>query len=296
MGQLAEFAVTWQLVPLVAVALSGVTVAYLAAALTVTGRHPSQPWRARHTLFFLAGVLVLLSVTLGPIGAYDDTFFWAHMAQHIALMMLAAPLLLLGEPVLLVLRVCSRDTRRRYVVPFLHSRIVRFATHPVVAWLVFAGVLMGTHFTGFYEYALAHPPVHDYVEHALFLGAGLLYFYPLLGTSPGAALSGRAKVASMALMMALEVGVGVAIASRGQVMYLYYSAVTERPWGPPTALADQRLAGELMWSTGLILNAGWLGVAGWKWVRSAPLGDRRNSSVLRKLRGSRAGLEGLASP
>ena len=55
-------------------------------------------------MFFGLGLLVVLVATLGPVGSYDDEFFWAHMSQHILLMMVAAPLLLLGEPVLLVRR------------------------------------------------------------------------------------------------------------------------------------------------------------------------------------------------
>ena len=249
--------------------LAAVTAAYLLAAGRVTHLHPTQPWPRRHTVLFCLGMLTVLVATLGPVGSFDDDFFWAHMTQHILLMMLAAPLLLLGEPVLLVLRISSRQVRRTVILPVLHSRVVRFLTHPVVGWLVFAGVLYGTHFTGFFEYALEHPAVHDYVEHSLYLGAGLLYFYPLLGVSPGAsAMQPFAKVVSLFTMMLPEAATGFAIYMASSVLYPFYEAVDDRPWGPSTALADQRLGGAFMWSSAMLFDAMWISVAVWGWLKA----------------------------
>jgi putative membrane protein len=275
-GHVWELVTTWSLDLPLLVVLVAVTGAYLATARSVTRRHPTQPWPARHSGFFVAGIGVVLVSTLGPFGTLDDTFFWAHMTQHILLMMLAAPLLLLGEPVLLVLRASSRSFRRRVVLPVLHSRVVRFLTHPVVSWVIFAAVLVGTHFTGFFEYALEHEGIHSYVEHPLYLGAGLLYFYPLLGTSPGAsAMAPFAKVVSLFLMMLPEVMVGFAIYTAGAVLYPFYSGVEDRPWGPSTALADQRVGGALMWSSAMIFDALWISVAVWEWMKSEEHKARR---------------------
>jgi putative copper resistance protein D len=275
-GHVWELARTWSFEPVLVLTLIVVAAAYTAAARRVTRDHPGQPWPARHSILFTLGLLVVLVSTLGPVGSYDDDFFWAHMSQHILLMMLAAPLLLLGEPVLLVLRASSKEVRHSLVVPILHSRAVRFLTHPVVGWLVFAGVLVGTHFTGFFEYALEHPLVHDYVEHPLYLGAGLLYFYPLLGVGPGAsAMPPFAKVVSLFLMMVPEAMVGFAIYMAHGVLYPFYEAVDERPWGPSTALDDQRLGGALMWSSAMLFDAAWISVAVWGWMRAEEHRGRR---------------------
>ena len=264
-----EFATTWSFTPgpLLVLILAGA--GYLLAARRVTRTHPTQPWSRRHTAFFFGGIAVVVVAILGPVGSLDDAFFWAHMTQHILLMMLAAPLLLLGEPVLLVLRVSNRDFRQRIAIPVLRSRIVRFMTHPVVSWLIFAGVLIGAHFTRFFEYALEHDVVHNYVEHPLYLGAGLLYFYPLLGTNPGAsAMPPFAKVVSLFLMMVPEVMVGFAIYTAGAVLYPHYLGVEDRPWGPSTALADQRLGGALMWSSSMLFDVIWICVAVAAWIRA----------------------------
>lgn len=279
-----ELVTTWSFELPLLLALVGAVAVYLAAARSVTRRHPTQPWRAHHSAFFVGGVAVVMVATLGPFGSLDDTFFWAHMTQHILLMMLAAPLLLLGEPVLLLLRSSSRTFRQGVVLPVLHSRAVRFVTHPVVSWVVFAGVLVGAHFTGFFEFALEHEAVHHYVEHPLYLGAGLLYFYPLLGTSPGAsAMPPFAKVVSLFLMMLPETMVGFAIYMAGAVLYPHYTGVTDRPWGPSTALADQRLGGAFMWSSAMVFDALWISVAVWEWMKAEEHKARRVDAAVKRL-------------
>jgi len=278
---LREFASSWQLAPPLALMLVAATTAYLVAARSVTRQHPTQPWPVRHTAFFLSGIVLIVLVTLGPVGVYDDDFFWAHMTQHIVLMMAAAPLLLLGEPVLLLLRVSTRSFRQQVVIPVLRSRVMGVLTNPVVTWLIFASVLLGTHFTGFFEYALEHPLVHDYVEHPLYLGAGLLYYYPLLGASPGATpISPFGKVISLFLMMVPETVVGFGIYTAGYVLYPYYATVANRPWGPSTALLDQRLGGAFMWSAGMIFHALWISVAAWAWMKAEEVKGRRIDAAI----------------
>jgi cytochrome c oxidase assembly factor CtaG len=270
----------WDFAPVPTLAILIALGGYLVAVRVVDRRHPTQPWPIRHTVAFCGGLLSIVWVTIGPIGVYDDTFFWAHMTQHIVLMMLAAPLLLLGEPVLLILRVSSRSFRRRVVIPILHSRVVRALTNPVVTWVLFASVLVGTHFTGFYEYALEHNVVHVYVEHPLYLTAGLLYYYPLLGSSPGgAALPPFAKVVSQFLMMLPETMTGFALYMTSAVIYPYYEQVS-RPWGPSSALADQRLGGSLMWASGMVLDALWISVAAWQWFKAEETKARRIDAAL----------------
>jgi cytochrome c oxidase assembly factor CtaG len=279
-----ELVTTWSFELPLLLGLLGAVGLYLTAARSVSRRHPAQPWSVRHSAFFVAGVTVVMVATLGPFGSLDDTFFWAHMTQHILLMMFAAPLLLLGEPVLLVLRSSTRAVRRDVVLPVLHSRVVRFLTHPVVSWVIFAGVLVGAHFTGFFEFALEHDAVHHYLEHPLYLGAGLLYFYPLLGTSPGAsAMPPFAKVVSLFLMMLPETMVGFAIYMAGSVLYPHYSGVTDRPWGPSTAIADQRLGGAFMWSSAMVFDALWISVAVWEWLKAEEHKARRVDAAIARL-------------
>ncbi|MEO6702372.1 MAG: cytochrome c oxidase assembly protein, partial [Jatrophihabitantaceae bacterium] len=216
---------------------------------------------------------------LGPVGGFDDIFFWAHMTQHLILTMLAAPLLVLGEPVLLILRVATPAWRRRRVVPILRSKVIRWLTDPVATWLLFVVVLLGTHFSPFYDYALNHSWVHDFVEHPLYLIAALLFYYPLLATNPGPrTLAPAGRVISLALMMVPEAFTGFFIYATPYVMYPFYASV-QRPFGPGV-LADQQLGGALMWSSSMLLDTAWLALAAREWLRADARRTRRLDAAL----------------
>jgi len=224
--------------------------------------------------------LVLLWVILqGPTGVFDDTFLWAHMVQHIVLVMVCAPLLVLGAPVLLVLRVSSPGLRRRWVVPLLRSRAAGALTNPVTTWLVLVAVIVGTHFTPFYEFALEHSNLHRLVEHPLYLGAALLYFYPLLpGSLAARRVTPAGRVVSLVLMMVPETMTGFFIYASPYLMYPFYAHVA-RPFGPE-ALADQQLGGALMWAGSMLIDAGWVALAAYAWLRSEEARGRRSDAVL----------------
>ena len=64
------------------------------------------------------------------------------------------------------------------------------------------------------------------------------------------------------------------------VLYPYYSNVHDRPWGPSTALTDQRLGGSMMWSSGMIFNALWISIAVWEWIKSEDVKARRVDAVI----------------
>ena len=157
----------------------------LAGALYVWGvRHRSDPrlaWPARRTWCFLIGLALLATAYLGPLAAWSHTFFWAHMSQHLIVMMAAAPLLVLGDPLTLWFRASSGPARRAIVIPVLRSRAVAVLLNPYVTWALFAVVLLGTHFTPFYEWALRNHDADTFVEQPLYLAVAVLYYLPLIG-------------------------------------------------------------------------------------------------------------------
>lgn len=268
------FASTWTLEPIPAALLIASSLLYLAGVATVRRQRQRQPWSRWRTTSFLAGLALTWIVIVGPIGAYDDTFFWSHMVQHIVLMMIAGPLLLLGSPVLLLLRASPRRIRHDYLVPVLRSRVVVGLSNPVTGWLIFAGVLVGTHFSPFFNFALEHPPVHDYVEHSLYLGAALIYYYPLLGhnavprfVKPGV------RVVSLVTMMIPETMTGFFIYAANYLLYPYYAHV-DRPFGPGP-FYDQQLAGALMWAGSMVIDSVWVVLAVLDWLHSEERRARR---------------------
>ena len=82
----------------------------------------------------MLGLLAILVALDSGIERYDTSLFSDHMVQHMILTLVAPVLLLYAGPITLLLRASSAETRRRWIFPFLHSRVVRFLSFPVVAW------------------------------------------------------------------------------------------------------------------------------------------------------------------
>lgn len=230
--------------------------------LRAYARVPAFPSvRRTHFLLGLGVVLVALS---SPIAVYEGPLFWVHMAQHLLLTMVAAPLLLLGTPVTLALRAATAPGRKR-LLRVLHSRIVAALTNPVVTWSLFALVMWLTHFTGLYDLALENEWAHV-AEHAAYLVAACLFWWPVIGLEPGAARLGwPGRIAYLILAMPQQSFLGVAIHQAGEPLYPHYETVA-RTWGP-TPLGDQQLAGTIMWVVGDLLFIGALVVAVLAWMR-----------------------------
>jgi putative copper resistance protein D len=146
----------------------------------------------------------------------------------------------------------------------LRSRVVKVIAHPLVAWLLFTAVMWGSHVSPLFDAALEDPLLHD-IEHALYLGTALLFWWPVVGRDPSPwRLPYPARVFYLALQMPLNSLLGVAILFSGQVLYPHYMT-TGRTW-LPSPLEDQQLAGAIMWGVGdaaflvaiLLVIAAWM--------------------------------------
>jgi putative copper resistance protein D len=248
---LASLALGWSFDPLVWLPIAAATLLWLAAVWRVDAAHPATPVPIRRTVFFLAGMAALLLALASGIERYATTLFSIHMVQHILIAFVAAPLIALAGPITLLLRFARPDIRKGVILPVLRSRPVRYLTHPVVAWLVFAGVMWGSHFSPLFDAALDDEWVHR-LEHAIFLAAALLFWWPGVGVDP---VPGRMNHPVRALYVGLQMPqntfLALAIMSATVVLYPHY-ATTARDW-PPTPLADQQLAGGIMWVAGDIV-------------------------------------------
>ena len=236
---------------------------YWAGVRSVLGSHPDNPVPRRRVLAWYGGLLALFVALQSPIATYDTTLFSVHMVQHLLLMMVVAPLLVLGAPITLLLRVVSPSARKGVVLPVLHSRAARAISFPVVAWVVFAGVMYGSHFSPLFDAALENVFVH-LLEHALYLGAGLLFWWPVVGADPSPwRMPHPARVLYVFLGMPWSSFLALAIFSAPGLLYPHY-ATLQRDWGL-SPLADQQLAGGIMWvgGDGLFLVAVVAMVAAW---------------------------------
>lgn len=199
----------------------------------------------RANVALLCGVIVL-AVVLGPwFDALSDRSFAWHMIQHVAIMLIAAPLLLLGSPLRRLLAALPTQTARQ-VSRVLRAKPFHTFASPVIAWLSFAIVLYATHFSPMYEAALEHPAVHG-IEHVLYLVVALVFWNPILAVAPSPhALSFPARIFYVFTAMPIGGFLALAIYTASHPMYPYYAARL----GTAAALADQAYGGEIMWLSG----------------------------------------------
>lgn len=257
----------WEFVPVLSTLLIIYAILYYTAAYKINSNPEIPAWDFKKSLSFSVALFVIWIANFGPIGALDGTFFWAHMVQHLLVMMVAAPLFVLSSPVLLLMRVASPSFRKSIITPVLRSNVVKWLTNPVVTWVFFAAVLLGTHFTPFYNFALENDWAHLYIEHPLYLTAALMYFYPILEGNPQPHKVPYAwRIVSLFTMMVPETMTGFFIYASTHVRYPHYETVL-RPFGSD-ALTDQRLGGGLMWSMSMVIDSIWLAVAVSDWFRS----------------------------
>ena len=261
---LAAFVLGWSFDLTIWLPLVLAAAAYLWAVRRVDAAHPANPVPRDRPAFFLLDLAAIAIALQSGVERYDTTLFSVHMLQHVILIFLAAPAIVLAAPITLVLRVATPRTRQRWVLPILHSRIVRVIGHPLVAWLLFTAVMWGTHFSPLFDAALENVWLHD-LEHVLYLASSMLFWWPIVGRDPSPwRMSHPARLLFMFLEMPFNSFLGVAIMFAGTVLYPHY-ATTGRLWGP-TPLEDQQAAGAIMWGVGdagfllalLLATAAWM--------------------------------------
>jgi cytochrome c oxidase assembly factor CtaG len=191
---------------------------------------------------FASGSIVLVLAVCGPFDDLADHSLAWHMSQHLLLIGVVAPLLLLGAPLRLVLAALDWRAGSR-LAGLLNSPLGRTLSNPAFAWLQFLFVLYGAHFSGLYEAALEHPAIHV-GEHGLFLASAVLFWSPLLAVAPAPhAPSHPARILALFLALPLSALLGFVFYVTEHALYAHYAA-------QPGALADQRRAGLIMWIAG----------------------------------------------
>jgi putative membrane protein len=254
----------WTLDPVPILGVLVVAAAYLWAERRVARVHADHPVPSYRRWLFLGGLAAILLALVSPIDTFEGSLFSVHMVQHMLLEFMAAPLLVLAAPITLALRAASPPARHRLVF-VLHSPPVRWLAFPLVTWIVFAAVNWGWHFSSWYDLALQNDLVH-YAEHACFLGAALLFWWPAIGPDPQPRrMPHPVRILYLFLAMPQNSFLGVALLSTESVLYPHYQNLV-RAWGP-SPLDDQHLGGTLMWVFGdLVFLVAMIGVVA-AWMR-----------------------------
>jgi putative membrane protein len=262
---LLNLALGWSFEPALILPLLGAAWLWTRAVQRVNAAHADNPVPRRRSVFFLGGLLTIAIALQSGIERYDTSLFSVHMVQHILLTLVAAPLIALGAPVTLLLRVATPAVRRRWILPVLHSRLLRVLSFPVVAWIALAAVMWGTHFSALFDVALENRFVHD-LEHLLYLVAALLFWWPAVGLDPSPwRMSHPVRALYVFLQMPQNTLLAVIILNATTPLYLHYATLL-RPWGPST-LFDQQIAAVIMWLSGDLLFIGAMAAIMFGWMR-----------------------------
>lgn len=244
----------WTLDPWIVVPLLVVAVLFAGGWRRLRARSVRGGNRLLHRVrFFATGWLVLAVALVSPLHQAGERSFAAHMFEHELIMLLAAPLLVLSEPLAILLWAFPASARRG-IGTAAKTRFVQGAwrrlSDPITATLLQAAVLWLWHAPAFFDLALAHEGWHA-AQHLSFLVSALLFWTAMLSrrTAPG--------VAALCLVTTSIVSgaLGALMAFANGPWYAGYARLGMTPFGL-TPAEDQQLAGLLMWVPGGLVHAG----------------------------------------
>ena len=199
--------------------------------------HGVRPWQ---TVWFGTGLLAIVVALESPLDALSEQLFAFHMSQHMLLILVAAPLLVVGAPVAPLLWALPEPARRRAVASafrtaavFLTSAPIAFAAHSLALWL--------WHLPALYEAALSNRGIHI-LEHLSFVATAVLFWWAIVHITRAV---GVLYLFGLALQSTL---LGALLAFSPTPWYTAHQA-SAPAWGL-TPVQDQQLAGLIMWVPG----------------------------------------------
>jgi putative membrane protein len=224
--------------------------------------HGIRKWEAG---CFAAGWVTLFVALVSPLHPLGQVLFAAHMTQHELLMLVAAPLLALGRPLIAFLRAlpaswASALARASNARPW--RAVWGAVASPFGAWLINAGVLWAWHAPALFQATLHNEWVHA-LQHTSFLAAALLFWYALIHGKRTIVNYGTGVL--YLFTTAIHSGLLGALLTFGQTVWYPDYARTTPAWGI-APLEDQQIGGLIMWvpaclvyiAAGLAMFAAWL--------------------------------------
>jgi len=216
-------------------------------------RGPSNPLTNTHLVAFLGGIFALWIAIGSPLAAFDEASLTVHMIQHLLLMLIVPPLLLIGAPAISVLHGLPQFVVRTVLGSLFRlqwlQRLGSLLLHPVSCLLLATVTMIAWHVPAAFELALNSEGWHE-VEHACFLTTSLLLWWPVIQPFPSHS-RWPAWSLPIYLLFAMFPGsaLGAFLAFCDRVLYPSYATAT--PIFGLSPLTDQILAGVLMWVAGI---------------------------------------------
>lgn len=207
---------------------------------------------------FYAGLAVLVVALNSPLEALSRSLFWAHMVQHVLLLVVAPPLIVVSRPWIRLWRALPLRWRR-WMARGLSGggragwlrRAARALGRPAPSFALFSGVLLIWHVPALFDATLAHESIHV-LEHTLFFATALMFWKQVISSPPlRTTLSATARIGYVVGAMIVSWALAVVLALAPHPLYSHYAHELTRPGGI-SALGDQQLAAGIMWVPGSI--------------------------------------------
>lgn len=251
---------TWPIEPWVLLGVELTAILYLWGGrrrVHLAGGQPSwdaSRWRA---LAFWSGLGVILLALDTPLESLARQVFWAHMTQHLLLIMVAAPLLVVASPWLQIWRGLPLSIRRPLAKTVVKRpafaglrRLFAVITAPVAAWVISSANLWFWHWPAAYDLTLRNHLVH-HLEHGLFLGLGVLFWAQVIDQHPFHARLSQFKRVVYVFTATIQAWALAALLAFATAPFYAYALMPWRPGGI-SALTDQQFGAGIMWVPGSI--------------------------------------------
>jgi putative membrane protein len=270
----------WTWPPFVVISLWLTAILYGVGVTRMLRRSGNQKSLVRPVLWFALGWISLVIALDSPVHELGEQLFWVHMTQHEILMLISAPLLLLGRPMIAFLWALPPAWRDAAAI-IGRSRFFEkgwtFVSAPISAWLVSALALWIWHIPWLFDQTLRSDWIHA-AQHTTFLVTALIFWWPLVNRSPALGYGGGVVYVFTTILHTSVLGALLTFAPRAW----YSSYVVTAPAWHLSALEDQQIGGLIMWIpagtllliVALTLLVKWINESQtrWQYTRMAELG------------------------
>lgn len=247
----------WSLDPPLVLVLVTAALYAIGDRRTVTPARAKAARRVQRGCFY-GGLAVLLIALASPIDALSEQLFWVHMIQHVLLLVVAAPMIVLAHPWTRLWRGLSLDLRRQLARGLAQGERTRWLRGvsralgtPQAGFLAFSAVLLAWHVPALFDATLRSATLHA-LEHTLFFATAVMFWKHAIDSPPlKAPLSSVQRVAYLIGAMVVSWVLAVVLALAAHPLYAHYAHEAARPGGI-SALTDQQIAAGVMWVPGSI--------------------------------------------
>jgi putative copper resistance protein D len=215
-----------------------------ALALYAVAMHRVSDWSSARLVSFVAAILVTFLSTQSVLGVYDMVYFSAHMIQHLALIMVAAPLFALSAPLDLWRSAGGPHTRAVF-----DGRAMAVLTHPLVGFGTYFVVIPVTHLSGIANEMMLHEWVH-HAEQIAFLAVGYLYFRAAFGLEHGRTIHPGLRLVYVMAAVPVDTFTGLALVMSSTLPFPAYKAMAPAGSSSAWLLSNVHLGGAIMWIGG----------------------------------------------